>query len=65
VATIKVLDDGDGVISDCNRNFYLLSVNSLEEVTFLGLHIVAMVGNIVSVLGKEDNYDEYIFSVVG
>jgi len=48
VVTINVLDDGDGVISDCNRNFYLLSVNSSHEVTFLGLYVVAMLGNIVT-----------------
>jgi len=47
VATINVSNDGDGVISDYNRNFYLLSVNSLQEVTFLGFHIMAILENIV------------------
>jgi len=37
VVTINVLDDGDGVISDYNRKFHLLSVNLLSEGTFLGL----------------------------
>jgi len=43
VATINVLDDGDRVISDCNR-IHLLGVNSSHKVTFLGLHVVVMVG---------------------
>jgi len=52
VSTIDVLDDGDGVISDYRRNFYLFSVNSSQEMTFLGLYIASMLENIVIALGK-------------
>jgi len=52
VATINVLNDGDGVISDCNRNFHLLNVNSSHKVTSLSHHIVAILGNIVIALGE-------------
>jgi len=36
VVTINVLDDGDEVISDCNRDFYLLTVNSPYEEILWG-----------------------------
>jgi len=52
VATINVLDDGNEVISDYNRNFHLSSVNSSHKVTFLGFHVVAILGNIVTSAGK-------------
>jgi len=52
VAKINVLNDGNVMISDCNETFYLSSVNSLHEMTFLGLHVVSMLGNIVSTLGE-------------
>jgi len=52
VATINVLDDGVGMISDNIRSFHLLNVNSSQEVTFLGLHVVAILGNILIVLGE-------------
>jgi len=59
MAQINALDDGDGVIRDCFRNFYLSSVNSLQELTFLFIfyvmsmleNISAMLGNIVIALG--------------
>jgi len=52
LAIINVSDDGDGVVNGCNRNFFLLNVNLLEEVTFLGMHVVVMLGNIVIALGE-------------
>jgi len=45
--TTNVLGDGNGAMSDYNRNFHFLSVISLLEVDFLGPHIVAMLENIV------------------
>jgi len=45
-ATINVLGEKNEVISDHNRNFHLLSINSLHEATFLDLHVVAMFENI-------------------
>jgi len=48
LVTINVLNDGNGVDGDYNMNFQLLNVNSSQEVTFLGLHVVAMLGNIVT-----------------
>jgi len=50
VAKINVWDDGDGVICDF-ENFYLFNVNSSQQVFFLFLHIVVMLGNIVTALG--------------
>jgi len=47
VATINVFHDCDEMISDSNRNFDILSLNSSKGLTFLGLHIVAMFRNIV------------------
>jgi len=41
-----------GLISDCNRNFHLFSVNSLQEVTFLGLYVVTILGNIMISVGE-------------
>jgi len=38
VSTINILDDGDEVISDLN--FYLISINSSQEVPFSNLYIV-------------------------
>jgi len=55
------LDGGDGVISDCNMNYYLLSINSSQEVTFLGHHIMVMLGNIVTTLCELDDYYGYTF----
>jgi len=56
VATINALNDGDGVIylvtSDYNRNFYPLSENPSQKVTFLGLHVIAMLGNILTNLSE-------------
>jgi len=52
VVTIYVLDDGDGVISDYNRNFHFLSANLSQEVAFLGLPVVAMLGTIVTALSE-------------
>jgi len=46
------MDDGDGVISDHHRHFHFLSVNSLYEETFLGLHVVTMIGNTVIALSE-------------
>jgi len=34
MAKINALNDGDGVIGDCLRNFHLSSVKSLQELTF-------------------------------
>jgi len=45
-ATIDVLGEKNEVISDYNRNFHLLGINSLHDVTFLDLHVVAMFKNI-------------------
>jgi len=50
VVIINALGDGDGVISDCFRIFYLFSVNSSKQVIFLFLHVVAMLENIVTAL---------------
>jgi len=61
MSTINVLDEVDGVISDYNRNFHLLNVTSLQEVTFLGLHVVTMLGNIVTTLGEKDDHYGYTF----
>jgi len=47
-----VLSDGNGVISDYNSNFHLLSVNPLYKVTFIGLHVVTMLGNIVTTFSE-------------
>jgi len=52
VATVNALGDGEGVISDSNRNFHLFSVNLLQEVTFLFLHVTAILENIVVMLGN-------------
>jgi len=63
VATINIFDDNDGIISDYNRNFQLLNVNSLEEVTILGNRILAMLENIMSALGvNNDHYGETFHS---
>jgi len=52
VTTIIVLDDCDGIIiSNYNKN-YLLNVNSSLEVTFLGPHVMTMLGNIVTTLDE-------------
>jgi len=51
VATINVLGDNNGVISDYNKNSHLLSVNS-SQVTFLGLYVRDMLGNIAIALGE-------------
>jgi len=45
------MDDGDGAISDYWRNFNLFSVNSSHKVINFGLHLVAIIGNIVIALG--------------
>jgi len=51
VATMNVLDDSDGVISDYYRNFHLMGIKTLKEVTFnLGLHVVIMLENIVIIV---------------
>jgi len=39
---MNVLANSNGVISDFKSNFHLWSVNSLQKVTFLGLHVVVM-----------------------
>jgi len=44
------LGDGDGVISDCFRNFYLFNVNSSKQVIFLFLHVVVMLGIVIAML---------------
>jgi len=46
VSLINAFDDGEGVISDCKKNFHFFSVNLSQEVTFLFLHVMAMLGNI-------------------
>jgi len=50
VAKINALGDGNGVISDSFSNFYLSSVNSLQELTFLILSVISMLENIVTAL---------------
>jgi len=49
---MNALNDGEGVISDYNWNFHLFSVNSLQGVTFLFLHVIAILENIVAKLGN-------------
>jgi len=46
------LGDGDGVISNYFRTYYLSSVNSLQELIFLFLYAMAMLKNIVTMLGN-------------
>jgi len=52
VATINVLNDGDGMISEYNRNFSFWLKFSSEGVLFLSLYVLAMLRNIVIALGK-------------
>jgi len=52
VATVNLLNDGDGVISKFNTNIHVFNVNSSQELTFVGLHVVAILGNIVFALGE-------------
>jgi len=48
----RVIGDHYRVISDYNRNLHLLSIYLLHEVIFLGLYVVAMLENIVTILGE-------------
>jgi len=50
MATFNALANDEGVFSHHNRNFHLSNVNSFEEVTFLYLHAMAMLRNIVPTL---------------
>jgi len=52
VAKSNVLGGGDGVISAYSRNFNLLIVNSLQQLTFLFIYVMAMLKNIVTALGS-------------
>jgi len=52
VAKINTLVDGDGVVSNCFTNFYLSNVNLLNELTFLFLYVMAIIENIVAILGN-------------
>jgi len=44
------LDDGEGVISDYNRNSHFFSGNSSQEVAILFLHVMAMLENTLTML---------------
>jgi len=51
VATFNAKGNGEGVISDYNRNFHLSSLNSLQKIIFLFVQVMAMLENIVTTLG--------------
>jgi len=47
------------------NDLHLLSVNSLQQVTLLGLYVVAMLENIVTFLSEEDDHCGYTFCWFG
>ncbi len=48
--TTNALGDGEGIISDCNKNFHLSSIKSSQEIIFLFLHVMGMLESIVAML---------------